>query len=92
MNIKKILLKSFFCIELITYSYYYLWGAQGYCATQAIQQEIDHIKQTSVVATSDITQLESVINIWQHEPFLKEQCAREQLQLAHPDDIIYYIM
>jgi cell division protein FtsB len=35
--------------------------------------------------------LELQIALWQTSDFYKEKKAREQLQMAHSDDIVYYL-
>ena len=54
-------------------------------ANTQLQKNIDVLKIKN-------KQLESEIAGWERCPFYKEQMAREQLQLAYLDDIIYYVI
>lgn len=62
-----------------------VWTAIGLKRTNArLQAEIVELQHKNQQLVIDIKN-------WQQYPFYKEQLAREQLQLAYPGDIIYYV-
>lgn len=88
---KKIILRTFFAIEIVVCSFLYLFGAQGMRTVYAMKQQNSALSQEVTLARVNVKQLELQIAVWQTSDFYKEKKAREQLQMARTDDIVYYI-
>lgn len=76
--------------EIVLLVYVYSFGKDGISVLQSIyaQQEVMIQKNKKIVAQSE--RLEEKIAQWHETDFFIEKVAREQLNMAHKDDIIYY--
>jgi cell division protein FtsB len=80
----------FYC-WVITFVVYYVCGQRGLLKGYVYAREIKGIEHEISLLEREISQLEYEIDQWEREPFYKEKVAREQLQLARPGDMVYYI-
>ncbi len=78
-------------MEFIGFAYVYWCGSYGKRVQEKIWQEqktvlaqIDHVQK-------EITDLEYDIARWEGNSFYREKIAREQLQMARANDIVYYV-
>jgi hypothetical protein len=89
-SIKNVLIGGCMLAELTLFGYIALYGSHGFNALYALKKEcclIDHrIEQTK--AAIEVVQKKAIA--FNAYPFYKEKIARQQLHLAHKDDIIYY--
>jgi cell division protein FtsB len=90
-SIKKMLLYSFFSVEILTIVLLYIFGSHGLPALYALQAESKTIMEDIEFLQNDIASLQIQLQEWGHYSYFKEKIAREQLQMAHKDDMIYYI-
>jgi cell division protein FtsL len=88
---KRLLLRLFFTAEVIIFVIIYLVGSHGAYAVMQLQQENKDIELSIVQAEEEIKKIEQEIVAWKNnQDFFIQKIAREQLQLAHEQDRIYY--
>ena len=88
---KRMLLRIFFGIEIVMCAFFYVFGANGLQTMRHMKQENTLLAARIAEERNAIKQLELQIALWQTNDFYKEKKAREQLQMAHTDDIVYYL-
>jgi len=79
-----------FGVWVLIFLIYFFVGAQGVLYGWRVMAENDLLQQQIVSLEKQHEQLTCDIALWHHEPFVKEAMARERLQLARPDDMVYY--
>lgn len=89
---KKHIGRVFLCSILVLFIGIFVIGKNGLTALLAIKRINNTLAMQNEALKSHIAILEYRIAQWSHEPFFKEQYAREKLQLAYPDDHIYYVL
>ncbi|MGB8367359.1 MAG: septum formation initiator family protein [Candidatus Babeliales bacterium] len=89
--IKRLLLQFLLLTEICLFVYVYLYGSNGFYALQELSHENEQLEQNIEELTQQIVQLEDEISEWGMNDFYKEKVAREQLQMSHKNDEIYYI-
>lgn len=89
MKIKKIVLWSLFGLQMTSITYWYIWGNKGIVAIVHSREENAHLKKEIEYLKKEIALLENDIKAWHADPYYLEKIAREELQLAHPEDIIF---
>jgi cell division protein FtsB len=77
--------------QIIVFTIFYMWGAQGIQAIYAMRHENVEINKNIAALKNEIAQLEQDINQWSEYSFYKEKIAREQLQMARSDEEIFLI-
>jgi cell division protein FtsB len=77
--------------ELALLSYFYCYGRQGYHVYQYKCLRNTELLGSINSINSEITQLENDVEVWKTDAFCKEKVAREKLQMARKDDLIYFI-
>ncbi|MGE0010525.1 MAG: septum formation initiator family protein [Candidatus Babeliales bacterium] len=90
-KMKRIVLRIFFVTELVVFSFFYIFGAQGMRSLACIKAENEQLALEVDALRAEAKKLELQIALWQTNDFYKEKKAREQLQMAHTDDIVYYL-
>ena len=88
--VRKISLRVLLAVEVVGFSYLYFFGTDGLCAVKKIQLERDQLAMRVEHMKLDIASLNRDIAAWHNDPFYKEKCAREQLQMARTGEEIYY--
>lgn len=88
---KRMILRIFFAGELVVCAFFYLFGTQGIRTLYRMKRQNNTLANQVAGVRSSVKQLEMQIALWQTNDFYKEKKAREQLQMAHADDIVYYI-
>jgi len=78
-------------IELTITATSFLFGPQGLRTLHNLKNEHDALQQSLEATTAEIKQLQARITQWQSSSFYPEQLAREQLQMAYADEIVYYV-
>jgi cell division protein FtsB len=78
-------------IELIITTASFLFGPQGLRDLHNLKHEKNTLQQSINSATANIKQLQIRITQWHNSTFYREQLAREQLQMAYADEIVYYV-
>jgi cell division protein FtsB len=91
ISVRRWLLRIFFAAEVMLFCLLYIYGPQGLFLIKNMHeknllgnQEIEQL----VVGVAD---LERDIMLWKTHSYYKERIAREQLQMARADDLVYYI-
>lgn len=74
---------SFFAIH-------YLFGSRGVYYLYTLKKNNRALVQDIAQQKREIATISAELSAWQRYDFFKEQLAREQLQLANTDDIVYY--
>jgi len=88
---KKRIFRLLFGVELMIFTIHYLFGAQGISLLHGLKKDLVQIDQELVVLQDEITRLEKQLVSINNDPFYKEKIAREQLQMARKDELIYMI-
>jgi cell division protein FtsB len=91
VHIKKIILRIFFAGEIIIMILSYLGGAHGLPTLIQLQREKTALVAEITLLRTHVMSLEQEIAAWKERPFYYEKMAREQLHMARPDDIIFYM-
>lgn len=77
-------------IYLCTLTYLFLYGPRGWRDVYALQAQIDTARSVATEKKNLVAQLSLEEHEWQHNSFLKEKVAREELQMARASDTIFY--
>lgn len=77
--------------ELVLLSYFYCYGRQGYHVYQRKCHRNNELLCLVNTVNNEIKQLERDVATWQTDAFCKEKIAREKLQMARKNDLIYFI-
>jgi cell division protein FtsB len=87
---KKLVGHTLFYLILALFGLLSIFGHSGLLKLFALSRANNKLRTHICEAQQKNKELEQEIQRWQRYPFYKEQMAREQLQLAYPDDIIFY--
>lgn len=85
------IIKLFLSLEIVTISFFYLFGVQGLPTLYRLKQENLTIEKEIQGLKLEVAELEKTIQEWHHYPYYKEKIAREQLQMAQQGDSVYYV-
>ena len=88
---KKIIIRLFLCAEVAVFGWFYYYGARGYLSVQELKRENIDITHHIAELQQEIEDVDRQIVAWSTDPFFKEKIAREQLQMARADDVIYLV-
>jgi len=80
----------FYC-WVVVFFVYYIFGNRGLLVGYTYSRDINGVETKIEQLEEEVRQINDKIDLWQRDPFYKEQVAREQLQLARPGDTIYYV-
>jgi cell division protein FtsB len=89
---KKKLWRLFLMVWVVVCGIYYCSGRRGVFEIRSLQELNKQLGLEVVALENRVGLLQTQIEAWSQEPFFKEKLAREQLQLAYPEDIIYYVV
>lgn len=92
IDIKKAFIRLVYIVQITLYGWYYHEGYQGYRIQKELCCETNQIKSEIANINKEINDLAQEIEMMNSIPFYKEKIAREQLHMAYPDEIIYYIV
>jgi cell division protein FtsB len=90
-EIKKLALRIFFSLEILTFTVFYLFGGNGRQAISALLEQNQDIVHDIKLLTQEVESLQSELNRWNTDMFYKEKIAREHLQMAYPGEELYVI-
>lgn len=88
---KKSIVRVFFGIEVILFIWMYVASSGGLPTVWAMQKENQQLAQSVCALQEEVEKLEQERQKWESIPFYKEKLAREQLQMARPDDEVYFV-
>lgn len=77
--------------ELTVFSWFFIRGNQGLQSLSDIYVEESAIQEGLTQLTQEVASIKQEIDNWSKHSFHKEKIAREQLQMARPDDEIFYL-
>jgi len=69
----------------------FFFGSHGMHTLHAVQKETLSLQDEIVTLEREVAMLECDITQWHEDAFCKEKMAREQLQMARCEEMIYYI-
>jgi cell division protein FtsB len=85
------LLYGILCLEIMLTLYAFLLGSKGMPQLRTLSTQQHALQHTINTLDHDIKQLEDRIAQWLRYSFYREKIAREQLQMARTNDIVYFI-
>lgn len=89
---KKSIVRIFFSIEILLFVWMYFASSEGLPTVWAMQKENQQLAQSVIILEGEVGKLEQECYNWQSKPFYKEKLARERLQMARPDDEVYFVV
>ena len=87
---KRYIFRVLFVAEIIGFLCMHMFGPQGIQVFQKLADENAVIERSIQRVRLEIAQLNKQITACKSDSFYKERIAREQLQMARKDDLIYY--
>lgn len=91
MMSKKIVVRAFLVVEIVFFVTMYFVSPDGLMAVTKRKMENKQLADSLCQLREEIKKLEIETKKWEIDPFYREKVAREQLQMARPDDEVYYI-
>lgn len=91
VEVKRLSARLLFVSELLIFVWVYFYGAYGFFELTALRQECAEVAMQKEHELAKIKLLQNKIIAWNVHSFEKEKLAREQLQMARKDEIIYLI-
>ena len=91
MHFKRILVRTFFSVEVMIFCCVYMCGKNSITSLVELQKDNRTLQGQLQEEELKIAQLEGKISQWELDPFYKEKIAREQLQMARAGEHVYYI-
>ncbi len=91
LTLKKIFLLCLLATETVAFAWMYRYGTYGSQALHQLRQETATMQHEVDALQREVDDLEHEVVSWQSHSFYKEKIAREQLQMARVNDVIYYI-
>ena len=90
-NVKKRIFWLFIIAETGIFSFYYIAGANGLKAIRQLKNENDTLVEKISGLRHTINTLNEGISAMHTYPWCKEKIAREDLQMAYPDEEIFLL-
>ena len=87
---KRYIIRIFFCAEIGCFFWMYVFGPQGVQVFKQLAEENTVVEEKIQALRADIAQLDRSITACKSDSFYKERIAREQLQMARKEDVLYY--
>jgi cell division protein FtsB len=91
IDIRYIVSRLAFTLEIIIFAAIYLCGSDGFAQLKQLKTDCIELNEAIVCKQREVEQIEQRIIAWNVHPFYKEKMAREQLQMSHDGDVIYFI-
>lgn len=83
--------RFFVGIEVIAFIYMYLFGLQGMYELMRLRSENSLFHKELDDMRLGLKDLQQEVTRWQHDDFLREKIAREELQMVRKGEEIYYL-
>ena len=80
-----------FPVECFVFSMIYFFGSHGLQEVVRRKQEVETLRVSVEKIAADVIILTQDLDKWHNKPYYKEKIAREQLQMARKDELIYFI-
>lgn len=84
------LFRVLFVLECLLFAGVYVFGGQGLREIWHETKENASLAHENAVIGQQVAQLEHDIDAWEHNALVKERLARETLNMARPQDTVYY--
>jgi cell division protein FtsB len=91
IDVKRICSRLLFVGELVLFSWMYLFGAHGFNQLVHLKSECYEMVEQIAQKKQEMLKLQEQIIAWNVHSFCKEKMAREQLQMARKDEVIYLV-
>lgn len=78
-------------IEVGAAGYWYVTSPYGYAAYQDAVAACCDVQSSISTLDAEITELDTVYDMWENDPFWYEQYARTQLHMGHADERVYML-
>lgn len=89
-SFKKTMFRAFLMIEASIFLLNYFFGSQGLYALRQMRIEKKLLDVECAALHKEVNRLTAERDMKLADSFYKEKVAREQLQMAYPDEKIYY--
>jgi len=90
-QIKKGILRALFTLQVVGVVYIFITGKHGWQYINAHHNENKLLEKEVNQLKGEVTALEKRLLSWKNDPFYLEKYAREQLNMARPQEHIYYL-
>ena len=87
---KRLILRLFFVGEILLFSFVYFFGAGGLRVSHHLSDEGIALNERISRIEGEISGLEEKVGKFDDYGFHMEQIARENLQMARPNEIVYH--
>ena len=91
MTIKQLSLRIFFYTEIIVLGWFYLFDEQSISQFKQFEIKKTSLQEEVLGLKHEVDALKQEINQWEQYSYHQEKLAREKLQMALPDEKVYYI-
>ena len=88
-KIKRIFLRAFLVVEALIFTSLYCFGNQGMVAQCRVRETNNALEAEVTALCTEVATLEHELAQWHSDSFYKEKAARERLQMARSDDIVF---
>lgn len=85
------LVRFFFIVEILLFAGLYFLSPHGYTMINELKKENQLLEEKITTQQQEIEKLSEKIHTWNTSTLKKEKIAREELQMAHKDDIVYFL-
>lgn len=86
----KILYYLLIVFQISLFGWMYRYGPHGAQKINPVQKDIKYLEKEVICLKNEIEIISQDIALYQSHSFFKEKIAREQLQMAAIDDVVYY--
>ena len=91
MTFKQKLLRVFFVGEIAVFAWLYIFGSQGLHAKRSLVRGCELVEQDIAQLRTQLQALKMELAAYECDALYKERIAREQLQMARKDEVVYFI-
>lgn len=88
-EIKRITLRLFFGLEIILFSFFYYFGAQGLQAINNLKKNNIALKDELKKIELNVAKIQNQLADYTSDPFFREKIAREQLLMAKDEELLF---
>ena len=88
---KRYVVRFFLGIEILTFICFYVCGPQGIYELMRLRSENSLFQKDLARMRFGLNTVKKAVARWQHDDFLREKIAREELQMVRKGEEIYYL-
>lgn len=89
--LKRVCARMLFVAEILIFTYVYFFGAYGFGALLVVREECSGLAAQVQERTLLVKGIQDQIIAWNVHSYPKEKLAREQLQMARKDEVVYLL-